>query len=154
MSWPPHVTVAAIVQRNQQFLMVEERDHGQLVINQPAGHLDPNETLIDAVKREVLEETGWEVEPTAVTGIYHYYSPAADITYHRVNFLAEPVRQVTTRLDPDIERADWFSLEEIQSRPPRSPIVVKCLQDYLAGQHAPLDFVQSVNGNKADGGVK
>lgn len=72
MDWQPHITVATIVEDNGRFLMVEELKHGRVVLNQPAGHLDPNETLTEAAVRETLEETGWDVEPTGVLGIYLY----------------------------------------------------------------------------------
>ena len=102
MSWYPHVTVATIVQRNNQYLMVEEEDQGRTVINQPAGHLDPGETLLQAALRETREETGWEVRLKHCTGIYQYHSPGNDTTYVRFSFAAEPVRDLQTPLDPDI----------------------------------------------------
>ena len=86
MDWKPHITVATIVEDNGRFLMVEELKSGRTVLNQPAGHLDPNETLTEAAIRETLEETGWDVQPTGVLGIYLYTAPSNGVTYQRVCF--------------------------------------------------------------------
>ena len=92
MDWKPHITVATIVEDNGRFLMVEEHKAGRNVLNQPAGHLDPNETLTEAAVRETLEETGWDVEPTGVLGIYLYTAPSNGVTYQRVCFIAKPLK--------------------------------------------------------------
>ncbi len=103
MSWYPHTTVATIVEQNGRFLMVEEKEAGQQVFNQPAGHLDANESLFEAALRETLEETAWEVELTAYLGTYQYLSDANGITYIRHCFIAQPRRHDPKRaLDPDI----------------------------------------------------
>ena len=102
MSWPPHVTVAAIVHRNDRFLMVEELSDGQRVINQPAGHLEPNESLTDALIREVLEETGYIVRPTYLVGLYQFQSPSEGPLFLRLCFTAEVVSKSDRDLDPDI----------------------------------------------------
>ncbi len=144
MNWHPHTTVACIVEDNGRFLMVEEKDQGQTVFNQPAGHLDENETLYEAALRETLEETGWEVELNAFLGTYQYYSPHNGITYIRHCFIASPIRHYSERpLDTDIIAAHWLSAKEILAFDfkARSPIVGKVLQDYLAGQRFPLSLI-------------
>ena len=143
MTWPPHITVATIVVQDDSFLMVEEQQLGRLVLNQPAGHLEPGETLFDAALRETREETGWDVTLQAVSGIYHYTQAEAGITYHRITFSAAPIGQLTTVLDADIERAVWLGWDEIQRRRDdhRSPIVERCIADHLAGQSYPLSLL-------------
>ncbi|MDA0791921.1 MAG: NUDIX hydrolase [Proteobacteria bacterium] len=140
MNWPPHITVAAIVTRNEHFLMVEEEIAGAAVLNQPAGHLEPGETLIEAMVRETLEETGWQVTPRALLGVYHY--DWAGTVYHRIGFIADPLQQVTTTLDPDITACHWLTLAELTARQHRSPIVQLCIDDFIAGQQAPLSFLK------------
>ncbi len=140
MSWPPHITVAAIVTLNERFLMVEESIDGVQVMNQPAGHLEPGETLTDAMLRETLEETGWEVSPQAMLGVYHY--SAGDTVYHRIAFIAEPLGQLTTELDPDITACHWLTAPEVRRARQRSPIVQLCIDDFLAGQRAPLTLLK------------
>jgi 8-oxo-dGTP pyrophosphatase MutT (NUDIX family) len=144
MSWPPHITVAAIVPRNDHFLMVKETNNQAEVYNQPAGHLEPNENLLQATRREVQEETGWLVKPTALIGIYQYHSGWDNILYFRFTFLAEPVEQISHQLDPDIISCHWLRMEDIVTSPLRSPLVATCLQDYLKGQHFPLSAYSEV----------
>jgi len=144
MSWPPHITVAAIVEQDGKFLVVEEPIDGRLVINQPAGHLDPGETLFEAVQRETLEEAGWVVRPTAVTGIYHYYDAGVDITYHRITFAAEPLEHSDRELDPAIHAVHWVTLAELQTLPLRSPLVTQCIYDYRERGGVSLEFVTHV----------
>ena len=91
MEWKPHITVATVVEDNGRFLMVEELKRDRAVLNQPAGHLDPNESLIEAAIRETLEETGYDVELTSVIGIYLYTAPSNGVTYQRVCFAAKPL---------------------------------------------------------------
>ncbi len=144
MSWHPHTTVACIVEDNGRFLVVEEKNLGQTVFNQPAGHLDENETLYEAALRETLEETAWEVELDAFLGTYQYQSPNNDVTYIRHCFISSPVKHCPElKLDKDIIAAHWLSAEEILAPDfkARSPIVGKVLQDYLAGQRYPLSLV-------------
>lgn len=142
MNWPPHITVATIVQRNDQYLMVEERDAGNLVINQPAGHLEPSETLFDAARRETLEETGWKIELTGLVGIYQYTAPDNGVLYHRIAFTADPVERVTTQLDADIEAAVWLTLEECNQRKHRSPLVKQTIIDAQENGGLPLSLVK------------
>ncbi|PCJ39960.1 MAG: NUDIX hydrolase [SAR86 cluster bacterium] len=144
MSWHPHTTVACIVEDNGRFLMVEEVDQGQTVFNQPAGHLDENETLYAAALRETLEETAWGVKLDAFLGTYQYLSPNNDVTYIRHCFTASPIKHYPElTLDKDIIAAHWLSAEEILAPDfrARSPIVSKVLQDYLAGQRYPLSLI-------------
>ncbi len=146
MSWTPHVTVATIVQDQQRFLFVEERSMNvsHLVINQPAGHVEANETLIEAAVRETLEETGWLVDITHLLGIYTYTPPSDPTeTYYRFCFIANTVSHDATRpLDTGIERAFWLSLDElIDTARARSPLVARCVQDALDGKKFPLDLI-------------
>ena len=146
MSWTPHVTVATIVQDQQRFLFVEERSMNvsHLVINQPAGHVEANETLIEAAVRETLEETGWLVDITHLLGIYTYTPPSDPTeTYYRFCFIANTISHDATRpLDTGIERALWLSLDElIDTARARSPLVARCVQDALDGKKFPLDLI-------------
>ena len=144
MSWPPHITVAAIVPRNDRFLMVKELNNHIEVFNQPAGHLEPGENLLQATVREVKEETGWEVKPTALIGIYQFYSDQDQILYFRFTFRAMPVKQVSHDLDPDIIDCHWLSAADIRTKRLRSPLVTTCLQDYSNGQRFPLNLYNEV----------
>ena len=143
--WKPNVTVAAIVERNGRFLLVEEETPDGIRLNQPAGHLDPGETLIDAVVRETLEETARHFVPKDLLGVYMTRSEASAererITYVRFAFAgsageAEPDRP----LDAGILRTLWLDVDEIRARAAlhRSPLVMKCIDDHLAGQRFPL----------------
>ncbi|WP_397452478.1 NUDIX hydrolase [Pseudomonas sp. NA-150] len=145
MEWQPHITVATIVEDQGRFLLVEELKGGKLVLNQPAGHLDPDETLRDAAMRETLEETGWDVELTGVVGIYLYTAPSNGVTYQRVCFSAKPVRHDPQRtLDTGIVGAPWFSRAELAAQPERwrSELVLRCIDDYLAGPVHSLDVIR------------
>ena len=144
--WQPDVTVATVVVRDGRLLMVEERAQGRLVFNQPAGHLEPDESLLDAARRETLEETGWEVAPTAFIGAYQWKAETGR-HYLRFAFGAEPVTHHPERpLDTGIVRALWLSQDELaQARPRlRSPLVWQAAQDWLAGRRYPLDLVRHV----------
>lgn len=144
MAWKPHVTVAAIIEENDKFLVVEEYIDGQLLINQPAGHLDEGEGLITAVRREALEESGRIFTPTALVGIYRWVSPTNRITYLRLAFAGNHSAQdLDYQIDPAIHRVCWMSLEELRRKQKqlRSPLVIRCIEDYLAGRRCPLEFV-------------
>ncbi|MDO6565228.1 NUDIX hydrolase [Amphritea sp. 1_MG-2023] len=146
MRWTPHATVATIIEQNGKFLCVEEQSvsRGQLVINQPAGHIEAYESFIDAASRETLEETGWCVTPTALVGIYVYTAPSNGITYHRYCFTANADSHDPTRpLDTGIERALWLSRDELAAEQHRlrSPMVLRCIDDYLAGTRFPLSLI-------------
>lgn len=144
MTWTPHATVAVIVEdRAGRFLMVEEFSGGRVVFNQPAGHIEEDEAILDAVRRETLEETGWDIEPMHFLGIYTYKSPANDVTYYRFCYVARGRRRITDELDDGIIAAHWLSLEEIRGlgRKLRSPLVLQCIEDYRNGRQYPLDVV-------------
>ncbi|WP_095124497.1 NUDIX hydrolase [Pseudomonas sp. Irchel s3a12] len=145
MEWLPHITVATIVEDNGRFLMVEEHKAGRNVLNQPAGHLDPDETLIDAAVRETLEETGWDVEPTGVIGIYLYTAPSNGVTYQRVCFSAKAVQHHPDyQLDAGIVGAKWLTRDELIAQRDnwRSELIIRCIDDYLAGHHFSLELIR------------
>lgn len=145
ISFMPHITVACVIQKNDRFLLVEENAENGIVYNQPAGHLEANETLLEAAKRETLEETGWQVEPTAIIGIYFYTSPNNGVTYHRICFAAEAKQFIENhKLDDGIICTHWLSYDElIQSTDRhRSPMVMQCINDFLAGHRFPLNMVK------------
>jgi len=143
-TWTPHVVVAAIVERDGKFLLVEEHTAEGLRLNQPAGHWEPGETLADAVRRETLEETAHYVDPLALLGCYSTYYPKRDITYLRFAYICQETGLDDARkLDDGIVRAVWLSPDELAAStiPHRSQLVMRCVQDYLAGRRFPLDFV-------------
>lgn len=144
MSWHPHATVAAIVEKEGKFLLVEEHSSGQIVLNQPAGHIEEDETFITAVCRETLEETAWHIDPKYLVGLYIYKSALNNTTYHRACFYAEAIRHESARqLDEGIIQAIWMSRDEIaaQQEKLRSPMVLRCIDDYLAGKQYPLNLI-------------
>ena len=145
MIWKPHTTVAAVVERDGKFLMVEEEADGMIVYNQPAGHLDPGENLVDATIRETREETAWQFEAEAMVGIYLWEQPGTQRTFLRFAFSGS-VRDHdnTMALDTGILRAVWLSREELTAMPDkiRSPMVIDCIDDYLAGKRYPLDILR------------
>jgi ADP-ribose pyrophosphatase YjhB (NUDIX family) len=140
----PHITVATIVERAGKFLMVKENSGGRLVYNQPAGHVEVKESLLDAAIRETLEETSWRVNLEKLLGIYQYTSPENGITYIRHCFIAKAIEPKTDRdLDEDIAEAVWVSLEELEQRESemRSPLVLEVIRDYLKGVSYPLSAI-------------
>lgn len=145
MVWAPHVTVAVVVEREGRFLLVEEAaELDRIVYNQPAGHVEAGETLIRAAEREALEETAWEVKVTHLVGLYVYTPPHhPDVTYYRVCFGAEGIRHHNERaLDEGIIGTHWLSRAEIAAlRNLRSPLVLRCVEDYASGRHFPLDLI-------------
>ena len=145
MGWSAHVTVATVVQQDDRFLLVEERSEGfsHLVYNQPAGHVESGESLIQAALRETLEETAWQVEIQHFLGIYTYTPPMfPDRSYFRFAFLAKPLRDTQQALDSDIVRATWLTLDQLQSSArARSPLVIQAIEDALAGKKYPLSLI-------------
>ena len=144
MIWKPNVTVAAVIEQQGRFLLVEERTSHGLQFNQPAGHLEADESLVAAVAREVLEESAYRFEPQHFVGIYRWHSPASDTTYLRFAFAGRVVDHYPNReLDEGIVRALWMTVDEIrnsQSRH-RSPLVLHCVEDYLAGKCYPIEML-------------
>jgi 8-oxo-dGTP pyrophosphatase MutT (NUDIX family) len=147
--WQPDVTVATIVVRDGRLLCVEEQANGRgLVINQPAGHLEPDEGLAEAALRETLEETGWDVRLAAFVGAYQWKAPETDRHYLRFAFLAEPLRHHPDRpLDTGIERALWMTPAELEAARDRhrSPLVWRVVADALGGRRQPLSVLQQVD---------
>lgn len=137
----PDLTVAAVIERAGEFLLVEERVRGALVLNQPAGHVEAGESPAAAVVRETYEETAWRFEPQALTGLYLWRHPEGGRTILRLAFAGvcashDPAR----RLDRGIVRAIWLTREQIAAhdRALRSPMVLRCIDDYLSGERYPL----------------
>lgn len=150
MIWKPHATVAAIVERNGQFLMVEEEADGLVVYNQPAGHLDPDESIIHAAVRETHEETAWQFHPEAIVGIYLWDQPGTESSFLRFAFCGTVSDHDESQdLDTGILRAVWLTREELLAMPEkiRSPMVISCIDDYLAGKRYPLDILRDEPGN-------
>lgn len=148
--WQPDVTVATVVVRNGRLLCVEERANGHLVINQPAGHLEPDESLVEAAVRETREETGWDVRVTHMVGAYQWKAPLnADGSggrhYLRFAFAAEAIVEIADhRLDEGIVQALWLTPQELQALAPRhrSPLVWRAASDFLGGCRHPLSQLQ------------
>ena len=152
MNWMPHVTVAAVVEHDGHYLLVEERSEGRVVFNQPAGHLDPHESLIDAVIREVREETGRLFTPEALIGIYLWTHPAGE-SFLRVAFCGTVGERIPgSVLDTGIIDARWFTLAEIETLhgQHRSPLVARCIADHRAGARMPLAMLHRVGQDSGD----
>lgn len=148
MNPPFHVTVAAVARSGDRYLLVQERIEGRTVVNQPAGHWESNETLVDAVRRETLEETGREFQPHGLVGIYQWQHPESAETFLRFTFWGDVGRQYADReLDEEIERVLWWRREEIRSPalPLRSPIVARCIEDFENGAHFDLDCLSRLD---------
>jgi ADP-ribose pyrophosphatase YjhB (NUDIX family) len=143
--WKPNVTVAALMERDGRFLLVEEETAEGIRFNQPAGHLDAGESLIAACAREALEETAHAFEPTSLVGVYQWPRPQGDITYLRFAFAGKVGSHDTARkLDAGILRAVWLTVAEIEACADRhrSPLVLQCVRDYLAGRRYPLEVIR------------
>jgi 8-oxo-dGTP pyrophosphatase MutT (NUDIX family) len=152
MSWRPELTVAAVIEREQRFLIVEERIAGAHVYNQPAGHVEPGEALLAAVVRETREETAWDFMPTALIGMYLWRNPRTALYTLRFAFTGELHRHDPAQaLDRPIIGIHWLSRAELQARAPmlRTPMVLRCIDDYLAGHRLPLSAVPSVEGTSS-----
>ena len=140
----PVVTVATIVMRDDAFLVVEEETRVGVRLNQPAGHLEAGETLVAAAVRETLEETGHRIAPTALVGIYRWQAPDTGATFIRFAYAGVVVAHEAARpLDAGILRAFWLTYDELAARRAthRSPLVMRCVDDYRAGSRRPLDHV-------------
>jgi 8-oxo-dGTP pyrophosphatase MutT (NUDIX family) len=144
MVWKPNVTVAAILERDGKFLLVEEETDDGIRFNQPAGHLECREALTDAAIREALEETGYTFVPEYLVGIYNWRTEAKDITYLRFAFGGRITGHDPERaLDTGIIAARWLTLEEIRASHTqhRSPLILQGIEDWLAGKRYPLDLI-------------
>jgi 8-oxo-dGTP pyrophosphatase MutT (NUDIX family) len=142
--WEPSVTVAGIIERDGKFLFVEELADGRRVLNQPAGHLDPGESLVAACAREVLEETAHRFTPNSLVGVYRWHYAKKDVTFLRFAFAGtlEGV-EAGRRLDKEIIAVHWLTRDELAARAAehRSPLVLQCVDDFLAGRHYPLELL-------------
>ncbi len=148
MDRSPDITVAAIAESDGRFLVVEERIDRRLVFNQPAGHVEHGETLLQAVVREVREETAWRFEPRALIGVYLWRPPTSDRSYMRFAFAGTVCdHDADQPLDRGIVRTHWLSRAELLEREPRlrSPLVMRCIEDYLGGARKPLASVGKLN---------
>lgn len=144
MIWKPNVTVAAVVFRDGKFLLVEEETAAGLAFNQPAGHLEEGESLLAAVARETREETGYDFRPTALVGIYHWRHPEKELTYLRFAFAGDLIGHDPARtLDEGIIGPRWLTLDEVRQTEARhrSPMILRCCEDWLAGRRYPLDLL-------------
>ncbi|MEH6517753.1 MAG: NUDIX hydrolase [Halioglobus sp.] len=145
-TWKPNATVATVIEREGRYLLVEERDKtsGEMVFNQPAGHLEQGESLVAAAYRETMEETGWEIGLTGVLSVSLYTAPSNGITYLRTTFVGTAVRQAEGAvLDSDIHAVHWFSPDEIRANSARmrSPMVLASIEQHLLGVCYPLDLI-------------
>ena len=144
MIWKPNVTVAAVIERDGKFLLVEEETGDGILFNQPAGHLENGESLLDGVMRETWEESAHRFEPTALLGVYHWKHPKKDITYLRFAFVGNVTGFDTLqKLDDGILRTVWMTPDEVRATQDRhrSPQVLTCIEHYLAGQRFPLSVL-------------
>ena len=147
MNWTPHLTVAAIAERDGKFLLVEEQVGKAIVFNQPAGHVDAHESLPQGCAREMLEEAAWEFMPEALVGIYQYEPPNSPDMYLRFAFCGRLGQKYPNRkLDDTIIRTVWMTREEVaalEEHRHRSPMVLQCIDDYLAGIRHPLSLLSA-----------
>ncbi|MGH8626987.1 MAG: NUDIX hydrolase [Gammaproteobacteria bacterium] len=144
MIWKPNVTVAAVSEINGRFLLVEEKVDSGAFLNQPAGHLEANETILQGVVRETLEETGYEFSPQSLVGIYRWRHLRKNVIYLRFTFCGDAMAHDRVRqLDEGIIAARWMTYDEVVRETPRhrSPMVLRCIDDYLAGRRYPLDIL-------------
>jgi len=145
MIWKPHLTVAAVIERNGEFLMVEEQADDCLVYNQPAGHVENHEAIYDAIVREVNEETAWCFTPEYIVGIYKWRKPDIDRTFVRICYTGSVHdHNPSQQLDDGILGAHWISAESLinmSSEKIRSPMVLQCIDDYRQNKHYPLDVI-------------
>jgi len=146
----PNATVAAVIVHQNKFLLVEEIENGKKVFNQPAGHLEANENLITAIKREVLEETGLTLSPDYVSGIYYFHRPEINLYFLRFCFVIELDEFLkSSPQDEEIIDTHWLTLEEIKEKSSklRSAMVLECIEDYLlvttSGKKIPLSSLKS-----------
>lgn len=138
------MTVAAVIEQDGKFLLVEEHTSQGLKFNQPAGHLEAKESLLDAVKRETLEESAYEFEPQHLVGVYRWHAVTSNTTYLRFAYSGRILTHHPEQaLDKGIVHAVWMTPEEIRATVTRhrSPLILQCVEDYLAGKRYPLNLV-------------
>ena len=148
MARTPDITVAAVTETDGRFLVVEERINRRLVFNQPAGHVENGETLLDAVIREVREETAWGFEPQQLLGVYLWRNPSSGRSTMRFAFTGRVMDHDAQRpLDRGIVCTHWLSRDDLMQREPRlrSPLVLRCVEDYLGGARMPLESVAKLD---------
>jgi 8-oxo-dGTP pyrophosphatase MutT (NUDIX family) len=148
MIWKPNVTVAAVVEREGKYLLVEEQTCNGILFNQPAGHLESEESIIQGAVRETLEETGYTFAPQSLLGVYRWHSSSDNTTFLRFAFTGSVTDHDPHRvLDTGILRAGWFGVDEIREMAycHRSPLVMRCIDDHLAGKSCPLDVLVHYN---------
>jgi 8-oxo-dGTP pyrophosphatase MutT (NUDIX family) len=141
MTWRPDLAAAAIIERDGRFLIVEERIRGTLLFNQPAGHVEDGEAIIDAAVRETLEETAWHLVPRALLGVYLWRNPDNGHSILRVAITGDvTVHEPGRALDEPVIAAHWMRRDELLAQPAklRSPLVIRCIDDYIAGQRHEL----------------
>lgn len=141
-----HLTVATVVKKDNRFLMVMETKYGEQVINQPAGHVEPGQDILQAAIRETLEETGWDISIKAFLGFSTHLARQNGVTYYRMSFLGEALQfNPEAVIDRDIDKAIWMSLEEIQAEKSRlrSHMMLGCIEDYLAKRIFPLEIFRN-----------
>ncbi|MCH8551055.1 MAG: NUDIX hydrolase [Natronospirillum sp.] len=148
MTFQPHITVAALVRRKDRYLIVEEVYDGRKVYNQPAGHVESGETIVAACLRETLEESRWQIRASHLVGVYVYEAPNGT-TYYRFGLAAEALEETGNPLDQDVVAVHWLTLKEIKALHHRgelrSPLVLKLIEDDLAGQAYPLSLIHENN---------
>ena len=147
MIWKPHVTVAAVIEKDSRFLMVEETTPDGIKFNQPAGHLEPGESLLDAVRREVLEETAWVFEPDAIISVQLWRKSPEAPSFLRFCFSGQTLsHQAERQLDEGIIAAHWLSYEEVLAKREvlRSPLVITCIEAFMKNQVHPLSMLQAL----------
>jgi len=144
MIWKPNVTVAAVIERDGKFLLIEEETSHGVRYNQPAGHLEANESILAAVTRETLEESAYHFLPKHLIGIYRWHSNESDTTYLRFAFAGELTGHEPDRpLDDGIIQALWMTPEEVMASQPRhrSPLILQCVNDYRSGKRYPIEIL-------------
>lgn len=144
-AWKPNVTVAAVLERGGRFLVVEEQTHDGLRFNQPAGHVEPGESLLEGAVRETLEETAHVFVPEFLVGVYQWTVPGSDLTYLRFAFGGHDGGEQHGRaLDEGIVRALWLTPDELRAcrERHRSPLVMQCVEDWIAGRRHALDLIR------------
>ncbi|MEW6991983.1 NUDIX hydrolase [Colwelliaceae bacterium 6441] len=142
----PNTTVAAVIVYQNKYLLVEEIENGKNVFNQPAGHIEANENIIDATQREVYEETGLKLSPQYCSGIYYYHRPELNLFFLRFCFVIELAEKlIGLPQDNDILTTHWLTLEQIKAKSAqlRSTMVLECIEDYNKGQKVELSIFKT-----------